>query len=85
MEKSGRGIGFFEKYLTLWVILCIVLGIILGKSAPSVSKYLDSMAIYVHEAPVVSIPIAVCLFFMMYPIMVKIDFKEVLQIGRAHV
>jgi len=83
MEKSGRGIGFFEKYLTLWVILCIVLGIILGKSAPSVSKYLDSMAIYVHEAPVVSIPIAVCLFFMMYPIMVKIDFKEVLQAGKS--
>jgi ACR3 family arsenite transporter len=40
------------------------------------------MAIYVGDAPVVSIPIAVCLFFMMYPIMVKIDFAEVLKSGR---
>ncbi|PIU82942.1 MAG: arsenical-resistance protein, partial [Elusimicrobia bacterium CG06_land_8_20_14_3_00_38_11] len=48
--------------LTVWVILCIVLGIILGKSAPQVAKYLDGMAIYVNEAPTVSIPIAICLF-----------------------
>ncbi|MBI5574345.1 MAG: ACR3 family arsenite efflux transporter [Elusimicrobia bacterium] len=81
--KVERNLGMFEKYLTVWVILCIVLGIILGKSAPSVSKYLDGLAIYVNEAPVVSIPIALCLFFMMYPIMVKIDFKEVLQAGKS--
>jgi len=62
--------------------LCIVGGIILGKLAPSVATYLDSLAIYVGKAPVVSIPIAICLFFMMYPIMVKIDFAEVLQAGK---
>jgi len=81
--KVERNLGMFEKYLTVWVILCIVLGIILGKSAPQVAKYLDGMAIYVNEAPTVSIPIAICLFFMMYPIMVKIDFKEVLQAGKS--
>ena len=63
--KEGKGLGFFEKYLYIWVILCILAGIVLGKVAPGVAKYLDSLAIYVGEAPVVSIPIAVCLFFMM--------------------
>ena len=80
--EGARGLGLFEKYLYLWVILCILAGIVLGKVAPSVAKYLDSLAIYVGEAPVVSIPIAVCLFFMMYPIMVKIDFAEVLKAGK---
>ncbi|HCL27914.1 MAG TPA: arsenical-resistance protein [Candidatus Latescibacteria bacterium] len=73
--------GFFERYLTLWVFLCILAGIALGKAAPGLSHYLDGLAIHVNDAPVVSIPIAVCLFFMMYPIMVKIDFSEVVQAG----
>jgi len=77
-----KGLNIFEKYLTLWVILCIVGGIVLGKFAPGLAKTLDGMAIYVNNAPVVSIPIAVCLFFMMYPIMVKIDFAEVLKAGK---
>jgi len=81
LEKV-RELGFFEKYLYVWVILCIMAGIILGKLAPGVAKYLDSLSLYVGEAPVVSIPIAVCLFFMMYPIMVKIDFGEVLKAGK---
>ena len=82
-DSKGKGIGFFERYLTVWVILCILAGIVLGKFAPGVAKSLDAMAIYVGEAPVVSIPIALCLFFMMYPIMVKIDFAEVLRAGKA--
>jgi ACR3 family arsenite transporter len=80
---SSQGISFFERYLSVWVALCIVAGIVLGKLAPGIALKLDSMAIYVNEAPVVSIPIAVCLFFMMYPIMVKIDFAEVLKAGKA--
>jgi ACR3 family arsenite transporter len=82
-DTEDKGIGFFERYLTVWVLLCIVAGIALGKIAPGVAKSLDAMAIYVGDAPVVSIPIALCLFFMMYPIMVKIDFAEVLQAGKA--
>ncbi len=78
-----KGIGFFERYLTVWVGLCIVAGIALGKIAPGMAKSLDAMAIYVNDAPVISIPIAVCLFFMMYPIMVKIDFGEVVKAGKA--
>ena len=85
MTKSAdaKGLNLFERYLTLWVALCIIGGIILGKFAPGLAEALDAMAIYVNKAPVVSIPIAVCLFFMMYPIMVKIDFAEVLKAGKS--
>ena len=82
-QKEGKGLNIFEKYLTIWVVLCIVGGIVLGKLAPSLAKTLDGIAIYVNNAPVVSIPIAICLFFMMYPIMVKIDFAEVLKAGKS--
>ncbi len=73
----------FERYLSVWVLLCILGGILLGKIAPGVARSLDQMAITVNGAPVVSIPIAICLFFMMYPIMVKIDFGEVIKAGRS--
>jgi ACR3 family arsenite transporter len=82
MEADTKGMSVFERYLTVWVALCIVAGIALGKLAPGVATYLDGVAIYVDDAPVVSIPIALCLFFMMYPIMVKIDFAEVVRAGR---
>lgn len=77
------GIGFFERYLTLWVLLCIIAGIAIGRLAPNLATALDRMAVTVDGAPVISIPIAICLFFMMYPIMVKIDFSEVLRAGQS--
>lgn len=58
-------------------------GITLGKVAPGVAESLDSLAIYVDGAPVVSIPITIALFFMMYPIMVKIDFAKVVRAGKT--
>jgi ACR3 family arsenite transporter len=84
-ENRGKdkGLSVFERYLTIWVALSIMGGIILGRVAPEAAKFLDSLAIYVGNAPVVSIPIAVCLFLMMYPIMVKIDFAEVLKAGKS--
>ncbi|HOX36407.1 MAG TPA: ACR3 family arsenite efflux transporter [Candidatus Brocadiia bacterium] len=81
--KGAKGLGVFERYLTVWVILCIIAGIALGKMAPGAATFLDGLAINVGGAPVVSLPIAVCLFFMMYPIMVKIDFAEVLKAGKS--
>jgi ACR3 family arsenite transporter len=81
--KQAKKLNVFEKYLTIWVALCIVGGIALGKLAPGVAESLDAMAIYVNGAPVVSIPIAIALFFMMYPIMVKIDFAEVVRAGKS--
>lgn len=82
-KLDTKSMNIFERYLTLWVGLCIVAGIILGKIAPNFANTLDGMAIYVNNAPVVSIPIAICLFFMMYPIMVKIDFAEVMKAGKS--
>lgn len=73
----------FERYLTLWVALCIAGGILLGRVAPDLARRLDGFAIYVGDAPVISIPIAICLFFMMYPIMVKIDFGEAIKAGKS--
>jgi len=82
-SNDRRMTNVFERYLTLWVALCIVGGIILGRLAPGLAQTLDGFAIFVNGAPVVSIPIAICLFFMMYPIMVKIDFAEVVKAGRS--
>lgn len=77
LDKSSMSV--FERHLTIWVALAIIAGIALGKLAPGLAQSLDAMAITINGAPVVSIPIAVCLFFMMYPIMVKIDFGEVVK------
>jgi len=76
--KNEKGLNVFEKYLTVWVLLCIGIGILLGRTAPGVALKLDSLSIYQ-----VSIPIAICLFFMMYPIMVKIDFTEVVSAAKT--
>ena len=82
ITKQPGGLNVFEKYLTVWIIFCILGGIALGKIAPGVASFLDGLSINVNQAPVVSIPIAICLFFMMYPIMVKIDFTEIIRAGK---
>jgi len=78
MKKKKKGLNVFEKYLSVWVLACIAVGILLGKTAPEIAVTLDSLSIYQ-----VSIPIAICLFFMMYPIMVKIDFTEVVSAAKT--
>ena len=62
-NENKKAMSIFERYLTLWVGLCIVAGILLGKIAPGAATFLDGLAIKVNGAPVVSIPIAICLFF----------------------
>ena len=81
--KPSQGLSVFERYLTVWVLLCIAAGIGLGSVAPGMATFLAGFSVYVGDAPVVSIPIAICLFFMMYPIMVKIDFAEVVRAGKS--
>ena len=76
--KVGGQLSFFERYLTVWVLVCIGVGILLGRLFPHVAIALDAWT--VHQ---VSIPIAVCLFFMMYPIMVKIDFTQAKRAMRS--
>jgi ACR3 family arsenite transporter len=77
MEK-GRHLSVFEKFLSLWVIICMAAGILLGKMFPDLAVTLDRFS-YAQ----VSIPIAICLFFMIYPIMVKIDFANVIRAGKT--
>jgi ACR3 family arsenite transporter len=73
-----RTLGIFEKYLTLWVVICIIAGILLGKLLPYVAEFLNTLQYFQ-----VSIPIAICLFFMIYPIMVQIDFRKVIEAGKT--
>ena len=73
-----RGFGFFEKYLPLWVAICIIVGIFFGKIFPGIAEVLNSLSYFQ-----VSLPIAICLFFMIYPIMVQIDFRKVVDAGKT--
>jgi ACR3 family arsenite transporter len=78
MEKGNNtGIGFFEKYLTLWVILCMVVGILIGKFLPVIPSFLGRF-----EYANVSIPIAILIWLMIYPMMLKVDFQSIKNAGK---
>jgi ACR3 family arsenite transporter len=77
-DIKTSGLSFFEKYLSLWVVLAIVGGTLIGYGAPSLAVFLDRFS-YAQ----VSVPIAICLFFMMFPIMVKIDFSRIKKAAKT--
>jgi len=77
-EGKERRLGIWDKYLTLWVAICIGAGIGLGKAFPGISEVLSDLTV-----ANVSIPVAVCLFLMIYPIMVQIDFAQVVRAART--
>lgn len=77
-QEESKGLGIWEKYLTLWIFLCIIVGIGLGRLFPGFSVTLSKL-----EVANVSIPIAICLFWMIYPIMVQIDFRRVAIASRT--
>jgi ACR3 family arsenite transporter len=70
--ESEESLGFFEKYLTLWIAICIVVGLLLGRFLPQFGQYLDSL-----KFAQISIPIGILLFLMMYPTVVGISFSDV--------
>ncbi|WP_323135408.1 ACR3 family arsenite efflux transporter [Caproicibacterium sp. BJN0003] len=74
-EKSG--IGFFQKYLSLWVIFCMAVGIFIGKFFPIIPTFLNRF-----EYAKVSIPMAVLIWLMIYPMMMKVDFQSIKDIGK---
>jgi ACR3 family arsenite transporter len=76
-NSDTKGFGLWEKYLTIWVFLCIIVGIAIGRLFPQFSISLSSL-----EVAKVSIPIAICLFWMIYPIMVQIDFRRVITASK---
>lgn len=77
MEKSKSGISTFQRYLSLWVLLCMAAGILIGRFLPAVPEFLGRL-----EVAGISIPIAVLIWVMIYPMMLKVDFRSVKQVGR---
>lgn len=77
MSKHSPGIGFFEKYLTVWVVLCMILGIVLGTFLPVIPEVLRNL-----EYARVSLPIAVLIWLMIFPMMMKVDFTSIKNIGK---
>lgn len=73
---AEKRLDFFERYLSVWVGLCIVVGIVLGKLFPSLFLVLSHM-----EVSHVNLPIAILIWLMIYPMMLKIDFAAVLKVG----
>ena len=76
-KEKLQGIGFFEKYLTLWVVLCMVAGISIGKFLPAIPDFLGKF-----EYANVSVPIAILIWIMIYPMMMKVDFKSVKNVRK---
>ena len=76
-KESSEGLGFFEKYLTIWVALCIVVGVLIGVYAPQIPQALDKFT-YAQ----VSIPVAILIWLMIYPMMLKIDFTSIKNAAR---
>lgn len=77
MKQQKEGMGLFERYLTLWVALCIAVGIGVGKFLPAIPEFLGQL-----EYANVSIPVAVLIWLMIYPMMLKVDFQSVKNVGR---
>ncbi len=76
-KNQNQGIGFFERYLTVWVIICMIAGVLIGQFLPSVSDFLGSL-----EYANVSIPIAILIWLMIYPMMMKVDFQSIKNVGK---
>lgn len=76
-NENSTGIGFFQKYLTLWVAICMVVGVLIGKFLPAVPKFFDQF-----EYANVSIPTAILIWVMIYPMMMKVDFKSIKDVGK---
>ncbi|MHA2316874.1 MAG: ACR3 family arsenite efflux transporter [Candidatus Hodarchaeales archaeon] len=75
---KDKGLGVFEKYLALWVAICMIIGIILSQIVPTISETIDSWQI-----SGISIPIGICLFLMMYPAMLNLKTSEIKKLTKA--
>ena len=76
-KERNSGIGFFEKYLTVWVILCMFAGVLIGKFLPGIPAFLGRF-----EYANVSIPMAILIWIMIYPMMLKVDFQSIRNVGK---
>ena len=76
-KEKTQGIGFFERYLTLWVVICMVIGVMIGKFLPGIPAFLNQF-----EYAKVSIPMAILIWVMIYPMMMKVDFQSIKNVGK---
>ncbi len=76
-KEKISGIGFFERYLTIWVIICMVIGVLIGKFIPSIPNFLGKF-----EYANVSVPIAILIWLMIYPMMMKVDFQSIKNVSK---
>lgn len=77
IKKKSQGINSFQKYLTVWVLLCMILGVLIGRFLPSIPAFLNRF-----EYAKVSIPMAILIWLMIYPMMMKIDFQSIKNVGK---
>lgn len=77
MSKEKNNISAFQRYLTVWVILCMVIGVLIGKYLPIIPKFLNQF-----EYAKVSIPMALLIWLMIYPMMMKVDFQSIKNVGK---
>lgn len=77
MSKEKGNISAFQKYLTVWVILCMVIGVLIGKYLPIIPNFLNRF-----EYAKVSIPMALLIWLMIYPMMMKVDFQSIKDVGK---
>jgi len=76
-KEQTAGIGFFQKYLTVWVVLCMAAGVLIGKVLPAIPDFLGRF-----EYANVSIPTAILIWVMIYPMMMKVDFQSIKNVGK---
>lgn len=76
-KEKIQGIGFFQRYLTIWVAFCMIVGVFIGKFLPGIPSFLNEF-----EYAKVSVPTAILIWIMIYPMMMKVDFKSIKNVGR---
>ena len=75
--ENKKGISIFQKYLTVWVIICMIIGVLIGKFLPQIPEFLN-----LFEFAKVSIPMAILIWIMIYPMMMKVDFQSIKRVGQ---
>lgn len=76
-KNEDQGLGFFSKYLTIWVAICMVVGVLIGKYLPGIPAFLNQF-----EYAKVSVPTAILIWVMIYPMMMKVDFQSIKNVGK---
>ena len=77
MEQKDSGISVFQRYLTVWVALCMVVGVLIGRFLPQIPEFLNRF-----EYARISIPMAILIWLMIYPMMMKVDFHSIKNVGK---